>query len=195
MNNDKTIILASSSPYRQQLLNKLQIDFTAKSPEIDESPYTGESGIAQAKRLAKQKTFALSNQFRSHLIIGSDQVVLYEQKRLPKPGNRDSSIRQLQTISGNTVDFYTSICVLNSQTQEFSEDIDHCSVTFRKLLLAEIEKYVALDRPYNCAGSFKSEGLGIALIETISGEDPNALIGLPLIKLITLLKNFGVKIL
>lgn len=195
MNNDKTIILASSSPYRQQLLNKLQIDFTAKSPEIDESPYAGESGIAQAKRLAKQKAFALSNQFRCHLIIGSDQIAMYEQKRLPKPGNRDSSIRQLQTISGNTVDFYTSICVLNSQTQEFSEDIDHCSVTFRKLSLAEIEKYVALDRPYNCAGSFKSEGLGIALIETISGEDPNALIGLPLIKLITLLKNFGVKIL
>lgn len=195
MNNDKTIILASSSPYRQQLLKKLQIDFTAKSPEIDESPYAGESGIAQAKRLAKQKAFALSNQFRSHLIIGSDQVAMYEQKQLPKPGNKDSSICQLQTISGNTVDFYTSVCVLNSQTQEFSEDIDHCSVTFRKLSLAEIEKYVALDKPYNCAGSFKSEGLGIALIETISGEDPNALVGLPLIKLITLLRNFDVKIL
>lgn len=195
MNSDKPIILASSSPYRQQLLNKLQIDFTAKSPEVDESPYANETGIAQAKRLAKNKAFALSNQYTNHLIIGSDQVAMVNQTQLPKPGNRESSIHQLQTISGCTVDFYTSICIVNSQTLEFSEDIDHCSVTFRKLTLAEIEKYVDLDKPYNCAGSFKSEGLGISLIETISGEDPNALIGLPLIKLIALLKKFGVEIL
>lgn len=195
MNNNTTVILASSSPYRQQLLKKLQIDFIAKSPEIDESPYENESAIIQAKRLARQKALALSTQFPSHLIIGSDQVVMYNKTQLPKPGNKEVSIRQLQAISGNIVDFYTSICVLNSQTLEFSEDIDHCSVTFRKLSLANIEKYVALDKPFNCAGSFKSEGLGIALIDSISGEDPNALIGLPLIKLIDLLKNFGVEIL
>jgi len=195
MNSDKPIILASSSPYRQQLLNRLQIDYTAISPEIDESPHANEAGIDQAKRLARQKAFALSDQFHCHFIIGSDQVVIVNQKQLPKPGNRESAIHQLQTISGSTVDFYTSICVLNSKTLQFSEGIDHCSVTFRKLSLTEIEKYVDLDKPYNCAGSFKSEGLGIALIETISGEDPNALIGLPLIKLITLLKNFDVEIL
>ena len=195
MTNNTRVILASSSPYRQQLLQKLQIDFIAKSPEIDESPYKNELAINQAKRLAKQKALALSTQFPSHLIIGSDQIAIYNQQQLTKPGNRELSIYQLQTISGNTVDFYTSICVLNTQTMAFSEDIDLCSVTFRKLTLANIEKYVDLDKPFNCAGSFKSEGLGIALIENISGGDPNALIGLPLIKLIDLLKNFGVNIL
>ena len=195
MSNSTEVILASSSPYRQQLLQKLRIDFIAKSPEIDESPHANESSINQALRLAKQKALALSGQFPNHLIIGSDQVVIHEQKQMTKPGNRESSIHQLLTISGSTVDFYTSVCLLNSQTMKFKEDIDHCSVTFRKLSLAEIEKYVDLEKPFNCAGSFKSEGLGIALIETISGEDPNALIGLPLIKLIDLLINFGVKIL
>jgi len=195
MSNATEVILASSSPYRQQLLQKLRIDFIAKSPKIDESPHANESSINQALRLAKQKALALSTQFPNHLIIGSDQVAIHKQKQLTKPGNRESSIHQLLTISGSTVDFYTSVCILNSQTMKSKEDIDHCSVSFRKLSLAEIEKYVDLEKPFDCAGSFKSEGLGIALIETISGKDPNALIGLPLIKLVSLLKNFGVKIL
>jgi len=195
MDNNTKVILASSSPYRQQLLQKLQIDFIAKSPGIDESPYKNELATNQAKRLAKQKALALSTQFPNHLIIGSDQIAIYNQQQLTKPGNKESCIFQLQSISGNTVDFYTGICVLNTQTMEFREDIDHCSVSFRKLSLANIETYVDLDKPFNCAGSFKSEGLGIALIENISGEDPNALIGLPLIKLIDLLNKFGVKIL
>ncbi len=195
MNKDKRIILASSSQYRQQLLNKINIKFTAAAPEIDETAKNHESPQQQALRLAQEKALALQQQFNQHLIIGSDQVAYCNGQQLNKPGNRVHSIQQLEMIAGNTVKLYTAICVFDSQTWKIKKDIDCSTVTFRDLSLAEIENYVDLDKPYHCAGSFKSEGLGIALIKKIDGDDPNSLIGLPIIKLIDLLAEFGVKVL
>ncbi len=195
MNHDKKIILASSSPYRQQILSKINLKFTAVAPDIDESAKPNESAQQQALRLAQTKALALQQRFENHLIIGSDQVAYFNSVQLKKPGDRFHSIQQLKMIEGKTVNFYTAICVLDTQSKKIKKEIDCCAVTFRTLLLAEIENYVDLDKPYHCAGSFKSEGLGIALIKKIDGDDPNSLIGLPIIKLIDLLTEFGIKIL
>ncbi len=195
MDQDKKIILASSSPYRQQLLSKINLKFTAVAPEIDETSEERESAQQLALRLAQNKALMLQQRFDNHLIIGSDQVAYFNGLQLEKPGNRSRSIQQLKMIAGRTVFFYTAICVLDSQSKTIKTEIDCCSVTFRTLSLSEIENYVDLDKPYHCAGSFKSEGLGIALIKKIDGDDPNSLIGLPIIKLIDLLTEFGIKIL
>ncbi len=191
---DYKIILASSSPYRQALLDKLQLKYTAISPDIDENALIDEKPAAQALRLAKQKARALSIQFPNHLIIGSDQVAMLGQNQLKKPGNRQNTIAQLTAASGKQVSFYTAVCVLDSSTGQYFNDLDTCIVTFKHLTKQQIESYVDLDRPFKCAGGFKSEGLGIALFEKIEGEDPNALIGLPLIKLISLLEKFNIQI-
>jgi MAF protein len=195
MKQNKKIILASSSSYRQQLLSKINLKFTAVAPEIDESAKVKESAQQQALRLAQTKALALQQRFEDHLIIGSDQVAYFDGLQLEKPGDRSRSIQQLKMIEGKTVNFYTAICVLDSQSKKTRMEIDCCAVTFRTLTLPEIENYVDLDKPYHCAGSFKSEGLGIALIKKIDGDDPNSLIGLPIIKLIDLLTEFGIKIL
>jgi len=186
------VVLASGSNYRQALLKKLQLDFTAASPNIDESPLTGESPIEQALRLSQLKAGALMEKFPDHLIIGSDQVAIVDGRQLNKPGNRDNAIAQLKAASGNQVNFYTGVCVINSKTKQCLTDLDICTVFFKPLTLNQIEHYVDLERPYDCAGAFKSESLGIALFEKIQGDDPNALIGLPLIKLIALLAQFDV---
>ncbi len=195
MDKDKKIILASSSLYRQQLLSKINIEFTAVAPQIDEQAKNHESPQQQALRLAQEKALALQQRFNNHLIIGSDQVAYFNGQQLNKPGNRARSTQQLTMISGKTVNFYTAVCVFDSHSKKIKKEIDYCSATFRTLSPAEIETYVDLDKPYHCAGSFKSEGLGIALIKKIDGDDPNSLIGLPVIKLIDLLTEFGIKIL
>lgn len=173
-------------------MKKLHLDFKVFSPEVDERPLANEAPEALAMRLGKLKAQALCEQHPDHLIIGSDQVAVINGKQLHKPGNRTKAIEQLQAASGNTVTFFTSVCIINSSTMHCMADLDVCTVFFKTLTHRQIEHYVDLEKPYDCAGSFKSESLGIALFEKIQGDDPNALTGLPLIKLISLLEKFGV---
>jgi septum formation protein len=187
------IVLASSSTYRQSLLKKLGLEFEAVSPEVAEIPYFNESPDSQALRLAKEKASAVAPRFPNSLIIGSDQVAVLNGRQLVKPMTRDNAIRQLRESSGECVAFYTAACVLNATTGEMKTDIDRCAVYFRSLSDQEIERYVDRERPFDCAGGFKSEGLGIVLFEKFEGEDPSALVGLPLIRLARLLTSFGVR--
>ena len=146
-------------------------------------------------RLAQEKAKALAFNYPEHLIIAADQVAMLNNRQLEKPGNRNNAIKQLQNSSGSKVNFYTSIFILNSATNETQGDLDTCTVHFKHLTDQQIQNYIDLEQPYDCAGSFKSEGLGIALFERIDSEDPNALIGLPLIKLISLLSAFNIDVL
>ncbi len=189
------LILASNSEYRKALLEKLNLSFICANPDIDETAQTNETGQEQALRLAKQKAYSLASAYPRHIIIASDQVAMLNNTQLHKPGNKETAIKQLQASSGHCVKFYTSISVLNTTTKDYRSDIDICSVYFKNLSDQQIKNYVLLEQPYNCAGSFKSEGLGIALFKRIEGDDPNALIGLPLIKLIRLLEAFNINIL
>ncbi|PHS69837.1 MAG: septum formation inhibitor Maf [Cycloclasticus sp.] len=195
MKNQHKLVLASSSPFRKELLKKLVSDFDAASPDIDESFKPNESPFQLSKRLAYEKANTLSSQFPHHLIIGSDQVAMLDDKQLTKPGSHENCVHQLSLSSGKVITFYTSICVLNSQTGESIVELDVCHVHMKHLSLEQIETYASLDKPYNCAAAFKSEGLGIALVAKIDGEDPNALVGLPLIKLTNILSEMGVEIL
>jgi septum formation protein len=190
-----SLVLASSSPYRQALLNKLNIEFIAESPAVNETMQIQETPLQLAMRLGVAKAYALNERYKRHLIIGSDQVAALQNRVLFKPGDRNNAIRQLQLASGHCVDFYTSICVLNTLTGQYLTDLDITRVYFKKLSTAQIERYVDLDTPFDCAGSFKAESLGIALFEKIVSEDHNALIGLPLIKLIALLEKFQYRVL
>ena len=190
----QSLVLASSSVYRQQLLNKLGLKFIAESPHVDETALEAESPHALALRLAELKARALMKRYSQHLIIGSDQVALLDGVQLCKPNNKENAMAQLSASSGRCVEFISSVCVFNSQTQQLVSDIDICRVTFKILSVAQIARYVELEQPFDCAGSFKSEGLGIVLFERIVGEDPNSLVGLPLIKLVNLLAKFGVEL-
>ncbi len=188
------IILASNSTYRRELLSKIKLDFTCIGSNVDESPHPGETAQRLATRLAIAKAQALAEKHPNHLIIGSDQVATCNGHTLGKPGSFEQAIQQLQTQSGQAVLFYTGLCVLNSSNGQYLTDLDCCTVHFRTLTMQQIERYLSVDKPFDCAGSFKSEGYGITLINKISGADPNALIGLPLIKLIKLLDQFGLTI-
>jgi MAF protein len=189
------IVLASGSQYRADLLRKLQLDFICCTSHVDETALTGESAPQLATRLSLAKAQAVSADFPQHLIIGSDQVAVCDEQFLHKPGSREQAIHQLTQQSGRTAQFYTGICVLNSSSCQSFSDIDLCTVHFKPLSKSQIIRYLDLEQPFDCAGSFKSEGLGIALFSRIEGDDPNALIGLPLIKLISLLTQFGVEVL
>jgi len=191
----RPIILASSSKYRNQLLQKLGLKFTSIAPNIDESTLSNESPKQFALRLAQEKAQAIQAKAPNHLIIASDQVACCDNKILGKPGSFEDTVKQLKLQSGQTVHFFTAVCVLDSATNKMLSDIDICTVYFRHLTEQQILNYVKIEQPYDCAGGFKSEGLGIALFDKIEGDDPNSLIGLPLIKLITLLNNFDVNIL
>lgn len=184
------LVLASSSPYRQALLQKLTPHFIAASPAVDETSLPQEAPETLAMRLSIAKASALKIPYAQHLIIGSDQVAALHQQFLSKPGNRHTAIQQLQAASGQCVEFFTGVCVLNSNTGKYLTDLDITRVYFKTLTLAQIERYVDRDQPFDCAGSFKAESLGIALFEKIDANDPNALIGLPLMKLIRLLGQF-----
>ena len=189
------LVLASSSPYRKHLLQKLFLDFITASPEIDESRHADEAPAQMAIRLGKEKASALQTAYPKHFIIASDQVAMLDQAQLEKPGNKDNAFKQLQLCSAKAVKFYTSVCILDSSTGEIKSALDICTVYFKKLTEQQIINYIDLEQPYHCAGSFKSEGLGIALFERIEGDDPNALVGLPLIKLISLLEAFNIDVL
>ena len=188
------LVLASSSPYRQALLAKLGIPFEAVPPCIDETPRPGENPLHLSKRLAEEKARALRKQFAAHLIIGSDQVAMLEGTQLAKPGNHARTVAQLRSASGRAVEFFTSVCVLNSATGEAFSAADRTVVHFRPLTDMMIERYLAKESPFDCAGGFKSESLGIALFEKLETADPNALVGLPLIRLVGLLEKFGLEI-
>lgn len=189
------LVLASGSRYRRELLAKLGLPFETTSPDIDETPKPGEAPAALAMRLAKEKARTLAQSFPRHLIIGSDQVATLDETQLTKPGDRAGAIRQLRSASGRAVTFLTAVCVLDTRTGRLYADLDTTVVRFRPLTDAMIEAYVDRDRPFDCAGGFKSEGLGIALLEAMETEDPNALVGLPLIRLIRLLEKCGVAVL
>lgn len=190
----QTLVLASGSKYRYETLKKLHLDFTTCDSAIDESPTINESANALAVRLSVAKAQAAAKTFTKHLIIGSDQVASCEEQLLGKPCDYENAYQQLKAQSGRKITFYTGVCVLNSTTGHYLTDIDICHVYFRKLSDDQIKRYLEIDQPFDCAGSFKSEGYGITLFNKIQGEDPNALVGLPLIKLIKLLGQHGLTI-
>ncbi len=190
----KPIILASSSPFRKSLLAKLQIPFTSVSPDIDETAKPQETANDLVKRLAYEKAYEISKSYPNALIIGSDEVAELEGQIFGKALTHENAVKQLQQVSGKTVCFYTGLCLLDSSTQASQLIVETYNVTFRKLSDATIENYLRKEQPYNSAGSIKAEGLAIALFEKMEGFDPNALIGLPLIQLVTMLKNVGVEV-
>lgn len=192
--NTQTIVLASTSVYRKELLTRLGLNFATAAPDIDESPLPNESAKQTSLRLSAQKAYAVAKAFPNALIIGSDQVALLGELQIGKPGSHANAIRQLQLMRGKTITFYTAISLLNTNTNALESQVAENHVTFRHLSDAEIERYLIREQPYHCAGSAKSEGLGIALFSRMSGDDPNALIGLPLILLISMLKNQGVNV-
>ncbi len=190
-----SILLASSSPYRRQLLEKLGLSFGCESPNIDESPLLSETPLQLVERLSTQKAKALATDYNNHLIIGSDQVATLGQQVIGKPGNHEAAVMQLQSCSGKVVNFYTGLSLLNSGTGRLQYQCSRYEVHFRTLTESQIEHYLRREQPYDCAGSFKSEGLGIALFSAIRGDDPNSLIGLPLIALTEMLYNEGIDLL
>lgn len=187
----KSIILASTSPYRQQLLKKLGLPFLAVAPNVDESTVLNESAEALVMRLAYAKAHAISGQYQQHLIIGSDQVCVIDGEIMGKPLNYDNAFNQLKKASGHKVTFYTGLCLLDSSTSSYQIQCELFNVYFRSLSDKEIDVYLRKEEPYQCAGSFKSEGLGIALFDRLEGRDPNTLIGLPLILLLEMLRHHG----
>ncbi|MBR9870201.1 MAG: septum formation inhibitor Maf [Gammaproteobacteria bacterium] len=189
----RTILLASSSPYRKQLLERLGLPFDCASPDIDESPKSAESADALAVRLATQKAQALAEHHPDTLIIGSDQVAtLPDGSLLNKPGSHEQAVEQLTRSSGQCVKFHTGLAVLDTLTGDLKTHCELFTVNFRNLSQEEIAGYLLKEQPYDCAGSFKMEGLGITLFSSLEGQDPNSLIGLPLIALTALLGEFGV---
>jgi len=195
-----SVILASSSPFRKALLKKLGIDFETVSPNINEEREKYESPFELVKRLAEQKAIEVSK-FHSGLVIGSDQVATLgsgmniDDKIFTKPGSHDNAVFQLKNCSGKTVTFLTGLTLLNTKTKKIQVHVEKYKVTFKKLTESEILNYLKKEDALNCAGSFKSEGLGIALFKNMEGNDPNSLIGLPVIELIKMLAKENVHIL
>jgi MAF protein len=189
------LVLASTSPFRKILLERLHIDFECDSPNIDETPLPTEPVKDMVVRLAIAKAQAISSQHPDSLIIGSDQSALLNGEKLTKPGNFNNAFKQLTRASGQKITFQTGLCLLNTGTGNIQSACIPYTVVFKNLTPNMIEQYLHKEEPYNCAGSFKSEGLGIALFERFEGDDPNALIGLPLIELVNFLGNEGVSIL
>lgn len=188
------LILASSSVYRRELLTRLQIPFTCISPEVDETPLAHELPQQTALRLAQVKARKIAETNPNALIIGCDQVATLDNMQLGKPLNHSNATHQLRTMRGREVIFHSAMCLYNAATKNMQAEVIPYVVKFRHLTDAQIENYLLKEQPYHCAGSAKSEGLGIAIIEKMTGEDPNALIGLPLIALINMLHNEGVTV-
>lgn len=192
---NQQIILASTSPYRRELLERLGLQFTVANPKTDETALPGEAPEALALRLSEAKARAVANEYPDALIIGSDQVATVDGKIYGKPGTHERAVAQLRALSGKTVNFFTGLCLYNARTGHAELRGVPTLVSFRQLSDSEIENYLRREPAYNCAGSAKSEGLGIALLKSMQGDDPNALVGLPLIALCDLLRNQNVAIL
>jgi septum formation protein len=189
------LVLASTSRYRRALLERLGLPFSVADPGVPEEHLPGESPEAMARRLAESKALAIASRYRDALIIGCDQTAVRNGEVLGKPGNYENAMRQLRVLSGAEVVFHTAVCVRNTVSNASRTRVVPARVRFRKLSQGTIEHYLAREQPFDCAGSAKSEGLGIALIERIDAEDPNALIGLPLIALVDLLHEQGLDVL
>lgn len=188
------LILASSSPFRKALLDKLNLKYKACSPDIDETKLDYEEPIDYVSRLAQAKAAALTQLYPDALIIGSDQTAVINDEIIGKPGSYDKAFKQLTDASGQKITFYTGLTLLNATTGQHETDVVPFHVHFRSLTPQMIEHYLRSEEPYNCAGSFKAEGLGIALFEKLEGDDPNTLIGLPLIRLIKMLEKQGINV-
>ncbi len=185
------LVLASTSPYRRQLLERLGVRFTVAAPDVDESPLAGEVPIDLVNRLARAKADVIARRHPNSVVIGSDQIALFGKEVIGKPGNPDRCIEQLKRLSGQRLVFHTAVHVIHTDTGSNESHLDVTTVYFRKLTDQEIERYVARERPVNCAGGFKAESLGIALFDRIESNDPTALIGLPLIWLSGALRRAG----
>jgi septum formation protein len=188
----RRLVLASTSPYRRALLERLGLAFDVAAPKCDETPLAGEAPQDTASRLAVLK--ARSLHYPDALVIGSDQVASCEGTRMDKPGDHGTAARQLRTLSGRTAEFHTAVALLDAKTGNVQQSVVPCRVTFRTLDDRTIEEYLRRERPYDCAGSAKAEGLGIALIARIETEDPTSLIGLPLIALTGMLGRAGLPV-
>jgi MAF protein len=191
----KTLVLGSTSVFRQTILEKLNLPFQTAKPNIDETALINETPQALVERLAIEKAKAVAHKFPNALIIGSDQVAVCEGEILGKPHNFENGVVQLTKFSNKAVTFYTGLCVLDSASNTVKSLVEPFVVHFNELSPLEIESYLKAEQPYNCAGSFKSEALGICLFRKLEGDDPNTLIGLPLIKLVSLLKQHGLDVL
>jgi len=191
---NSTLILASSSIYRRELLMRLQLPFSCITPDVDESPLANELPQVTALRLAQVKAKKVGLTHPNALIIGCDQVATLDNIQLGKPLMHDNATKQLRLMRGREVVFHSALCLYNPVTLNMQAEVVPYFVTFRNLTDAQIENYLIKEQPYHCAGSAKSEGLGIAIIEKMTGEDPNALIGLPMIALVTMLQNEGVTV-
>lgn len=191
---NSTLILASTSIYRRELLARLHLPFEVSAPEVDEAPLAGESPAATAARLALAKALAVAQRFPDAIVIGSDQVADLGGQALGKPGTRERAVEQLQRMSGRDVVFHTAVAVVRLQSAFRAQDLAPVHVRFRVLDDATIADYLALEQPYDCAGSAKAEGLGIALLDAIDSDDPTALIGLPLIRTSRMLRAAGLAV-
>jgi len=185
------LILGSSSPFRKMLLDRLMLPFDTASPEIDESPRPNETPLQLVERLAIEKAQEVAKNHAHSLVIGSDQVALHGDEIVGKPHTYERAVKQLQTASGKKIELFTGLALVNSSTGRLQSEVVPFTVHFKTLSERTIDQYLRKEEPYNCAGSVKSEGLGIALLERFDGDDPNALIGLPMIRLVTMLENEG----
>lgn len=185
------LILASSSRYRRELLERLRLPFTVTVPDIDETPLAGESPEATAMRLSLHKAEAVAKRHPQALIIGSDQVATFDGVQVGKPGDHARALTQLQQMRGRTVTFHSALCLLDARNGHHQLEDVQTRATFRDLSDAELDAYLHLEHPYDVAGSAKSEGLGIALLEKVESTDPTALVGLPLIALSSMLRRAG----
>ncbi|WP_287813947.1 nucleoside triphosphate pyrophosphatase [Pseudomonas sp.] len=188
------LLLASSSPYRRELLARLRLPFTCASPDIDESRLPEEPAETLVKRLAEQKARALAESHPGHLIIGSDQVAVLGEQILGKPHTFDNACTQLLEASGTSVTFLTGLALLDATTGRCQVDCIPFTVHMRELDLATIQRYLRAEQPYDCAGSFKAEGLGVSLFQSTHGPDATSLVGLPLIRLVDMLLQEGVQV-
>lgn len=194
MNPNPNLILASSSVYRKELLERLQVPFICISPDIDETPFDNELPQQTALRLAQLKAIKIAELHPESLIIGCDQVATIDNQQLGKPITHENAVRQLRLMRGREVIFHSALCLYNASSKRMQAEVVPYIVKFRDLTDKQIENYLLKEQPYHCAGSAKSEGLGIAIIERMTGYDPNALIGLPLIALINMLNNENLSI-
>ena len=190
----KHLILASSSPFRRELLSRLNVEFECYAADIDESQRADEPADRYVLRLAAEKAAKIADLYPGSVVIGSDQCALLDGQILGKPGNHENAMRQLKQAQGKTVTFYTGLCVIDRSLEFRSTDLVLYEVDFRSLSDQQLDHYLQVETPYNCAGSFKSEGYGVCLFDAMRGDDPSALIGLPLIRLISMLEeaNFSV---
>jgi septum formation protein len=190
----RPLVLGSTSRYRRELLGRLQLPFEVAAPEVDETPVPGESPHALARRLALAKAHAVAHRYSDAIVIGSDQVADLDGEPLGKPGDHLRATEQLRRMRGRTVIFQTAVAVVCRASGVVLEDLAAVRVQFRQLTDEEIERYLRREQPYDCAGSAKSEGLGIALLEAIHSDDPTALVGLPLIRTCRMLRQAGLQV-